>query len=84
MLTKQIELKEIELPLGWSLSAGSFVSGLLRRKAQLRLGVNGPEEIKAHPWLASIDWELLERKKLKAPFAPDVKLAVSVDIAREF
>jgi hypothetical protein len=72
MLTKKIELKAIDLPIGWDPSVGSFASELLMRKAQQRLGVNGPAEIKAHPWLSSIDWSVLRSKKLKAPFIPSV------------
>lgn len=45
---------------------------LLLRNPQARLGVNGIEEIKEHQWLADVEWERIEQKKLKAPFKPIV------------
>ena len=35
-----------------------------------RLGVNGVEEIKAHPFFRGIDWKNL--RKYKSPFIPEV------------
>ena len=67
-------MKPIDLPIGWDPLVGSFVSGLLRRKPQQRLGANGPLKIKAHPWLSDIDWSALRSKKLIAPFIPSVNL----------
>lgn len=43
----------------------------LARKASSRLGVNGNEEVKAHPWFANFDWDALETHKLEAPYKPD-------------
>lgn len=37
-----------------------------------RLGVNGYKEVKAHPWLKDFRWDLLNEKKLKAPYLPNV------------
>ena len=37
-----------------------------------RLGKNGPEEIKAHPFFNGIDWENI-RTTMKPPFIPDIK-----------
>lgn len=36
-----------------------------------RLGVNGVEEIKAHPFFIGINWSRLRDKK--SPYIPDVK-----------
>jgi len=38
-----------------------------------RLGINGVEEIKAHPFFAGVDWDNLHRQK--APFIPQLKSA---------
>jgi len=35
-----------------------------------RLGLNGPEEIKNHPWLRDFPWLDLEKKRIKSPFIP--------------
>ena len=39
--------------------------------ANIRLGVNGVNEIKAHPFFAGIDWKNL--KKMPSPYIPEVK-----------
>jgi serine/threonine kinase 32 len=53
--------------------------GLLERKTTKRLGCKpngeGFQEIRLHPWFQSIDWGLLEAKKLPSPFVPDSKKA---------
>ena len=49
-----------------------FLIQLLLRNPQVRLGVNGIEEVRNHPWLADVEWERIEQKKLKAPFKPIV------------
>ena len=35
-----------------------------------RLGLNGPQEVKNHPWLKDFPWEDLANKKIKATFIP--------------
>ena len=45
---------------------------MLKRKPLERLGVNGPNELKTHPWLRDIAWKELSDKKLVAPFIPNV------------
>jgi hypothetical protein len=35
-----------------------------------RLGLNGPAEVKNHPWLRDFPWKELWDRKLKAPFIP--------------
>jgi len=74
MLMKQEQVKMCNLPAGWSVTAANFVNRLIKRKPQERLGVSGPEEVKSHPWLADVDWNALSKKKLKAPFIPNVTL----------
>ena len=36
------------------------------------MGVNGPSEIKSHPWLRSYQWDDLIAGRLIAPFIPAV------------
>lgn len=34
--------------------------------------MEGPEEIKEHPWFENFDWDKLLNRELDAPFKPDV------------
>lgn len=36
-----------------------------------RLGFNGPEEVKNHPWLADFPFDKLYRRKIDPPFVPN-------------
>ena len=71
ILNKQAKLKKNEIPDNWSLNAADFINKLLIRKADKRLGHNNISELKSHPWMASIDWELLAQKKVAPPFLPN-------------
>lgn len=54
-------------------SARSILTGLLTRDPTQRLGVNGAEEIKKHPFFRdNIDFKKLYQKKLQPPFKPSV------------
>lgn len=59
--------------------ARSILTGLLCRDPSKRLGVNGAEEIKRHPFFDKhIDFERLLAKKIQPPFKPKVASAVDV------
>lgn len=62
--------KQVKMPANgkWSKELRHFIDRLIQRKAQKRLGFNGIEEIKNHPWLEDIEWEKLLSKSLKSPF----------------
>jgi hypothetical protein len=49
---------------------------LIQRKPANRLGVNGPEEVKSHPWLADVDWDKLQGRLVEPPFIPKVLLFI--------
>jgi len=34
--------------------------------------LNGPEEVKEHPWLRDFPWSRLENRELEAPYCPKV------------
>ncbi len=70
IISKQVKLKKEELPNGWGIIAAEFINALLQRKPNKRLGYNNISELKEHPWMKDIDWELLNNKELKAPFLP--------------
>lgn len=59
--------------------ARSILTGLLTRDPAHRLGVNGADEIKKHPFFAkNIDFEKLVQKKIQPPFKPSVASPVDV------
>ena len=58
----------------------SFLRGLLERDSSARLGAGGVSELKAHPFLAHVEWELLRARKLRAPWTPDPNLVYAKDI----
>jgi len=70
IISKQAKIKKEELPEDWGIAAAEFINSLLQRKPNKRLGFNNISEIKNHPWMKDIDWELLNKKELKAPFLP--------------
>ncbi|TFK24092.1 AGC/Akt protein kinase [Coprinopsis marcescibilis] len=59
--------------------ARSVMTGLLQRNPAHRLGANGGEEIKRHPFFAKyVDWNLLMAKKIQPPFKPSVESVLDV------
>ena len=58
--------------------ARSILTGLLTRDPAQRLGVNGADEIKRHPFFDKIDWRRLAQKKIQPPFKPSVCSPVDV------
>ncbi|KAG6857154.1 hypothetical protein H0H87_008724 [Tephrocybe sp. NHM501043] len=59
--------------------ARSVLTGLLTRDPSKRLGVNGAEEIKRHPFFKNhIDFQKLLQKKIHPPFKPSVASPVDV------
>ncbi|KIJ17744.1 hypothetical protein PAXINDRAFT_167709 [Paxillus involutus ATCC 200175] len=59
--------------------ARSILTSLLNRDPLRRLGVNGAEEIKKHPFFEKhIDFKKLLQKKIQPPFKPSVSSPVDV------
>ncbi|KAG1140107.1 hypothetical protein G6F37_009998 [Rhizopus arrhizus] len=69
---RKILQDELKFPEDVSPEAKSLLRGLLTRDPKERLGNNGSEEIKNHPFFASIDWRKLNQKKLQPPYKPPV------------
>ena len=70
IISKQAKLDKDEVPDDWSDESRDFINLLLQRKPKKRLGYNSVKEIKEHPWMNGIDWELLIQKKIEAPYVP--------------
>lgn len=51
----------------------SFISQLLEKNPQKRLGLNGPEEIMSHEWFDNVDFASILKKKIKSPYQPACK-----------
>lgn len=57
--------------------ARSILASLLTREPSQRLGVNGADEIKRHPFFAkNIDFRRLLNKEIQPPFKPSVSSPV--------
>lgn len=53
-----------------------YIVQLLDRNPATRLGANGADEIKRHPFFADINWAKLMAKKYAPPFRPNVASAI--------
>ncbi|KAK0444214.1 kinase-like domain-containing protein [Desarmillaria tabescens] len=69
----------LHFPPDMSAEAKSVMTGLLQRDPSRRLGANGGEEIKRHPFFAKyIDWNRLLAKRYPPPFKPSVESVLDV------
>lgn len=48
----------------------NLLTGLLEKNQHKRLGFNGPQEVKKHPWFEKTNWGALLNRNIKAPFVP--------------
>ncbi len=72
MLEKNVQIRPEMVPRGWSSEAVDFCNQLIQRKPTNRLGYNGPQEVKTHPWIRGLNWEKLMLKQEPTPFSPPV------------
>jgi len=73
-LFEKIRKSELHYPASLSSKSKHVLRGLLTKDPIRRLG-SGPkdaEEIKPHPFFASIDWEKLQRGEIAPPWAPTI------------
>ena len=70
ILSYQAKIKFNNKKKGWSENSRDFINRLLQRRPVKRLGYNGINELKNHLWLKDINWELLRKKKVRAPYIP--------------
>ncbi|OMJ70943.1 hypothetical protein SteCoe_30967 [Stentor coeruleus] len=70
ILEYQAKILPTAIPNGWSQESVNICNKLIKRKPNTRLGANGINEIKTHPWFQDIDEEKLRNFEIKAPFVP--------------
>ena len=70
---RKILHQELKFPERVSPPARDFLSKLLDRDPLARLGYNGVEEVKSHPYYETIDWDKLLAKEMEPPFKPRVR-----------
>jgi len=74
---ERVKTSPLTFPPTMSEAAKSLITGLLSRSVSTRLGVNGTEEIKNHPFFEGINWDLLVTKaQVQVPFNPCVGMQV--------
>ncbi|XP_064611257.1 protein kinase C iota type-like isoform X2 [Liolophura sinensis] len=68
--------KTIRIPRSLSVKAASVLKGFLNKNPKERLGCHpqtGFDDITAHPFNRSIDWEAMENKQVSPPYKPSLK-----------
>lgn len=73
IIEKQVSIQKKDLPNGYPKEAADFINKCLMRQPSKRLGINGSEEVKGHPWFKNFDWEALRSKEIKSTYIPDIK-----------
>ncbi|KAF9190075.1 hypothetical protein BGZ51_008958 [Haplosporangium sp. Z 767] len=63
---------ELEFPSNMDPYAMSFISGLLERDPDHRLGSRGASFVKQHPYFHTIDWDIALQRKLPSPYVPQL------------
>ncbi|VDN07926.1 unnamed protein product [Thelazia callipaeda] len=84
-IARRILTRSVPFPRNLDKCAVNFISLLLEKSPRRRLGRNGVNEIKCHPFLDDIDWNKCERRELEPPIVPRVSNDMDVtNFAPEF
>ena len=70
ILAKQVTVEASDVPPGWNPAVADFITKLIQRKPNLRLGYQGYQEVKYHPWIRDVSWDILQAKTAPSPFNP--------------
>lgn len=65
---------DIRYPKYVTKGAKAFINALMNRNMEKRLGRNGADEVKNHPFFADIDWDKLAKREIKPPFVPKIRV----------
>lgn len=76
----------LKFPMSVARCPALFIHALLNRNPLKRLGANGSDEVKYHPFFSVIDWDALYYRKISPPFDPcrDFDDADTGNFEREF
>lgn len=72
VMYRKILSAEMSPPAFMSPEAVDICRKLLNRDPTQRLGANGAEELKAHPFFAKFDWNELDTMRIEPPWKPGV------------
>lgn len=73
---KKILQEPLRFPDGFDKDAKDLLIGLLSRDPKRRLGYNGADEIKRHPFFSQLSWKRLWMKGYIPPYKPPVMSAL--------
>jgi hypothetical protein len=74
-LYRKIVYEAPVLPQFFGAELCSLLEGLLTKDPSKRLGQNVEDDLKQHPFFASINWQKLLAKEMEPPFVPKLKKA---------
>ena len=83
MASEFIQIKNNEIPKGWSVEFVDFINKLIDKNEENRLGYKNINELKCHPWFKFTDWKNIYLKKEKPPFIPPKKVICSEESIHE-
>ncbi|GMT00693.1 hypothetical protein PENTCL1PPCAC_22867 [Pristionchus entomophagus] len=84
-IAKRILTKPVPFPKTMQAEAKAFITSLLDKKLERRLGYKGVNEIKNHPFLSDIDWDAAANRQLKPFTVPSLQSELDVgNFSNEF
>lgn len=77
LIYEKILAGKLEFPPHFDSSICDLLTELLQPDPQRRLGcgANGADDVKNHLWFSGVNWDILSRKLIQAPFTPPVRHA---------
>lgn len=69
-------VSNMEYPETMSDAAKNLIQRLIVIDPKKRLGHDGAEEIKNHPFFATLNWEKMKKKHITPPFVPSVFILI--------
>lgn len=72
-ISKRILKSQPPMPRFFTKHTKDFILKLLTKQPSKRLGAQGAQEVKAHPFFEQIKWDDLVKKKCTPPFKPQIR-----------